>query len=266
MPSPITVGIRLCPKEKGLLTQLNQTLGAFNSASVSIEVKSDEAVATGDIIISPPEGSTYRKLVLERKTASDLLSSVKSDKRYVQQTARMVQLQRNGEAYCGYVAEYDRNKISITDREAIEHQIATSIVLKHHLQWWQTSGERETANLLVALAKKIAKLNHHQEPDDECLALRGACHEKRKGLLRMSAFFPVMLQVIDGVSERRALAIVQKYTSLKTLMNAYAIATDPANLLTDILVPGSKEGKGRKLGATLSARIHQVLYKEQDVE
>lgn len=263
----VTVGIRLCPKEKGLLTHLHQAVKTFISSTIEIDIKSDEAVPTGDIIISPPPTSSYRKVILERKTAADLLSSVKSDKRYIQQTARMVQLQRSGEAYCGYVAEYERNKISMNDRESIEEHISTSIVLKHHLQWWHTSNEQETARLLLALAKKVGILADHKDPSDECLVLRGACHEKRKGLVRMSAFFPVTLQLIDGISERRALAIVQKYDSLRKLVDAYAASTSPQTLLSDIEIPAAaKNGKGKRLGDTLSERIYSLLYKKaQDV-
>lgn len=262
-----TVSIRLCPKEKGLLSHLTAVVGAFTSKTIALDLKSDEALPTGDIIISPPESSSYRKLILERKTAADLLSSVKSDQRYKQQTARMVQLQRSGDAYCGYIAEYKRGKLSEENRTAIEDQIATSVVLKHHLQWWHTEDEKATAQLLVALAKKVGILADAVEPTEEVLVMRGGCVEKktaRKGLLRMSAFFPVTLQLIDGVSEKRALAIVQKYPTLRNLLDAYNQNDAPQRILADIEIPGTGKSKSRKLGDTLSARIYNLLYSNDD--
>ena len=260
-----TVSIRLCPKEKGLLTHLTTAVNAFRSTSIALELKSDESLPTGDIIISPPVASSHRKLILERKTAADLLSSVKSDQRYKQQTARMVQLQRSGDAYCGYVAEYKRSKLSEEHRVSIEDQVATSVVLKHHLQWWQTEDEKGTAQLLVALAKKVGILSDTIEPTDEALILRGGCVEKkasRKGLLRMSAFFPVTLQLIDGVSEKRALAIVRKFPTLRSLLDAYENSDCPQRILADIEIPGTGKSKSRKLGETLSTRIYDLLYSD----
>lgn len=258
-----TVSIRLCPKEKGLLTHLTTAVSAFTSKTISLELKSDEALPTGDIVITPPEASANRKLILERKTAADLLTSVKSDQRYKQQTARMVQLQRSGDAYCGYIAEYKRSKLSDEHRISIEEQIATSIVLKHHLQWWHTEDEKATAQLLVALAKKMGILADAIEPTENALVMRGGAAEKktvRKGQLRMSAFFPVTLQLIDGVSEKRALAIVQKYPTLKSLLDAYSKNDAPQRILADIEIPGTGKSKSRKLGDTLSTRIYSLLY------
>lgn len=262
MSKAIVVSIRLCPKEKSLSSHLVTAVKAFSSKNITLDLKSDETIPTGDIIISP-KSPNHRQLILERKTAADLLSSVKNDQRYKQQTARMVQLQRGGDIHCGYIAEYKRDKLSDGDRICIEDQIATSVVLKHHLQWWHTEDEKGTAQLLVALAKKMGILTDNTEPSEEILVMRGGCVEKkaiRKGLLRMSAFFPVTLQLIDGVSEKRAVAIVQKYPTLRSLYNAYGESDSPRSLLANIEIPGTGSNKSKKLGDALSARIYDLLY------
>jgi len=263
MSKIITVSIQLCPKEKSLLSHLTTAVGKFTSKTVALELTSNEALPTGDIIISPPASSDHRKLILERKTAADLLNSVKSDQRYKQQTARMVQLQRCDNAYCGYIAEYKRGSLSEENRVSIEEQIATSVVLKHHLQWWHTEDEKATAQLLVALAKKVGILTETIEPTEEVLIMRGGGIEKkatRKGMLRMSAFFPVTLQLIDGISEKRALAIVHKFPTLRSLFDAYSKEDDPQRILANIEIPATGKSKSRKLGDTLSARIYNLLY------
>lgn len=228
--------------------------------------------------------NTYVNLLLiERKTISDLLSSIKSDGRYKEQKTRlkaMRDLDKNlrvqyliegifhtqktdryftdidrkivSGAYVGTIVR-DQIPILLTkdfdDTMATLYKICTLII--------------ENPDDFTTLANTLDDTVDTPDNKDYMIPIKIKKSENRDSRWCYLA----ILQQIQGVSDQVAVTIAEHYPNLQSLINAYASAgKDHATLLENIVLPDrklTKTGKLRTIGTALSEHIWISLGKPQ---
>lgn len=155
-------------------------------------------------------------VILERKTLSDLLSSLK-DGRYSEQKKRLMS---SDAVHKGYILEvsspqYDRNFPSII------WQIILRLQFKDRLVCLVTSGIKETELVLLEMVRKFQKdkkmytleNNTNAQPYVESL------HISKKENMTPERCFIMQLCQIPGISFKTASIITQKCSNLSILMD-----------------------------------------------
>lgn len=210
-----------------------------------------EQLVIGDVI--------YRKgsqvlLIMERKTTPDMYSAI-TTKRHPEQRERLKQantfviylLEAYGEGLSSFVPQSAMKMVA----GAVEN-----LILYDNIKVIPTIDLQHSAVTIVNVWKKLSK-----NPDiayrEKTNSVQGIM-ASRKGKI-MENMFKHQLLLIPGVSEKVADVITTCYPSINALTTAYEeLPSDDKtaqNLLADL-----KVGK-KRLGPTLSARIHQIYTK-----
>ena len=200
-----------------------------------------EQLNVGDVVFRNEETKEIL-LICERKTMADLYNSIITG-RYRDQKER---LEKSGCKIC-YIFEniklsFSNLKQSVVIRGAIEN-----LALYHSIPIILTASTSDTACSIDSIRKKLEKNSSFSSS----VTTKFLPAKKKKISENM---FQNQLELISGVSPNIAIKIVEKYKSLRNLMNEYAKAEDKENLLSKIIV-----GK-RKIGPVLSKRIFTTFY------
>lgn len=212
-----------------------------------------------------------RWVLLESKTVTDLVQSL-VDGRYRDQTARLLQVDVPFVFYI-LVGDWTLYHRYSHQRQNVEQAVASAMVhvqLVQKVRFVLVPNEHMVADVLVAIHKHVSAAcemtpESLTAPWTESVELRGA---KRKGNSQ-SIVFAAQLTCIEGVSEERAIAIMTKYPSWSSLLEAYHAVPEHAkreSMLASIRVPTrthQKENRAasttRCLGLTLSRRIYKCV-------
>jgi hypothetical protein len=274
--------VKVDVRESDLLQQINQLL--VNAPIFKNIVVKSEVLPIGDIIIADDKED---KLIIERKSVSDLLASIK-DGRYEEQSYRL-----NGSAYHNhnivYLIEGDVNKVNrFKSDNALASEKLTLYSAMFSLNYYKgfsifrSFSLGETATIICNMAYKLGKdeskkafyqNNNHviqitnlEDTSDE-ISIQQDTSEKeyvsvikkvKKENITPENIGEIMLCQIPGISSVTALTIMEKYKTLPNLIKELEANND---CLKDISSINTK-GQTRKINKTSISNIVKFLLKK----
>jgi ERCC4-type nuclease len=275
--------VKVDVRESDLLQQINQLI--INVPIFKNIVVKSEVLPIGDIIISTDKED---KLIIERKSVSDLLASIK-DGRYEEQSYRL-----NGSPYHNhnivYLIEGDVNKVNrfkSDNAQASEKLTLYSAMFSLNyykgFSVFRSFSLGETATILCNMAYKLGKeeskksfyqntnLNVVPEPSlessEEPIVCSNDVTEKdyvsvikkvKKENITTENIGEIMLCQIPGISAVTALTIMEKFHTLPNLIKELETNND---CLKDVCSTNAK-GQTRKINKTSIANIVKFLLKK----
>ena len=278
--------IKVDTRETALLQQmLSQT--TIIPVFKNIQIKS-ETLPIGDIIIND---GTEDKLIIERKSVSDLLSSIK-DGRYEEQSYRLNGLNHHNHNIV-YLIEGDVNKINrFKSDTAIEKLTLYSAMFSLNyykgFSVFRSFNMEETANIVCNMAYKIGK-DFTKKPyyQNKCMTTIEApttetnenvvisntdeseevqatdkdyisvVKKIKKDNITPDNIGEIMLCQIPGISSVTALAVMEKYKTIPNLIKELELNNET---MKDLSYTNTK-GQVRKINKTCIANIVKFLIK-----
>jgi hypothetical protein len=221
----------------------------------------------GDVILCDDSGE--EKIIVERKSLSDLAASIK-DGRYEEQSYRL-----NGIPHANhnivYVIEGDINRTQ-TFKGRIDKQVLYSAIFS--LNYYKgfsvlrTQSLDETANLMCHMVYKLKKgISENKQPYYQDCVILHASEEKdycnvvkkvKKENITSNNIGEIMLCQIPGVSSTIAMTIMKEFKSLPDLVMKLK---ENNNCLKDISYSNAK-GQTRKVSKTAIENIKSFLTVE----
>lgn len=200
------------------------------------------------------------QLIFERKTISDLNSSIK-DGRYHEQKARLVSNFKRNRII--YILE---GNIPLETSKYIDKNIIYSgllhTIFRDGIFFYRTTGVEDTANFIHELYSRFIK-----NKEEWISFLNGQCaniafepdikvfqNTKKSDNITPNLSFINMLSQIPGCSTKMAKEISLIYNSMSLLINQFCKTDKPEQLLKDIKL------ENRKIGPVLSKRIYYFLF------
>jgi ERCC4-type nuclease len=269
-----------------ILTQVS-TIPVFKN----IKIKS-ETLPIGDIIISD---DTEDKLIIERKTIADLLSSIK-DGRYEEQSYRLNGLKHHNHNIV-YLIEGDVNKVNRFKQDNPVEKLTLysamfSLNYYKGFSVFRSFSLDETANIICNMAYKMDKdltkkpyfkIENDITPlttevttevttlDDSSEEVQvttdkqvtdkdyvGVIKKVKKDNITPDNIGEIMLCQIPGISSVTSLAVMEKYKTIPNLIKELEINNDS---MKDLSYTNAK-GQVRKINKTCIANIVKFLLKK----
>jgi len=268
--------IKIDCREKALLEECNKQQ-LINDSSQFIKIIS-ENIPLGDIIIY--DDNNNEKLIIERKTLSDLAASIR-DGRYNEQSFRLQECSMHNHNII-YLIEGDLRYYKPFKTNIDKNALLSSMVSINYFKGFslfRTITPAETAEWLLQLTKKLHKESaspafyHKNEVcKNEVLdtenteivndSYSSAMKRVKKENINLDNIGEIMLSQIPGVSNASAIAIMKKYLTIQNLIQK--LATDD-KALTNISI-SDKSGKLRKINKTCILNIYKYLLGEKIIE
>lgn len=283
--------IKIDTREQELLTNIKK-LVLFIPIFKQLKVET-ENLPLGDIIIADDK---EEKLIIERKTISDLLASIK-DGRYEEQSYRLNGLEQHNHNII-YLIEGDVNKVNRFKDNQIEKLTSYSAMFSLNyykgFSVFRSFNLDETALIICNMAYKLEKENtsgkkgfytnlkkSNNELDNienanntENIIQNGGDIENeidisdkdyvnvikkvKKDNVTIDNIDEIMLCQIPGISSVSALAIIKKFNTLSNLIKELEVNNE---CLKDINYTNTK-GQIRKINKTCIANIVKFLLKK----
>ena len=271
--------IKVDTRETALLQQM-QTQVSFIPVFKNIQLIS-ETLPIGDIIIN--DGIEDR-LIIERKSVNDLLSSIK-DGRYEEQSYRLNGLNNHNHNII-YLIEGDVNKINRFKADASVEKLTLysamfSLNYYKGFSVFRSFSLEESANIICNMTYKIGKdltkkpfyqnktqieetsdtstiitqLNESDITDKDYI---GVVKKIKKDNITPDNIGEIMLCQIPGISSVTALAVMDKYKTIPNLIKELETNND---CMKDLSYTNAK-GQVRKINKTCIANIVKFLLKK----
>lgn len=210
-----------------------QLITFFQKLDLSIK-----ALTIGDIIIKK---DSKELVIIERKTLSDFLSSIKSS-RYSEQRERL-KLYRTENPHVKIIYMVEGTRFDLFPEKSIIFGAMENLILFHDIYVLFTINTEHTAKTIENMSKKLS------ETDTSSLKESLNLPVTKKAKINENMFL-LQLCLIPGVSRTVAEKIVEKYENLQIFLE-----TKPGiENLADILIAK------RKLGKKLAEKIIQVYW------
>jgi ERCC4-type nuclease len=278
--------IKVDIRESELLVKMNSLIETVNSFK-NIIIKT-ETLSVGDIIIcDDKETNIEEKLIIERKSIADLLSSIK-DGRYEEQSYRLNGLSHHNHNII-YLIEGDVNKNTyFKSRTDAEKQMAYSAMFSLNyykgFSVFRSFSLEETATIVCNMAYKLEKqklsgkneyYKNNMNSIDETLEEKVNIEETdiveksvknyvnvikkvKKDNITPDNIGEIMLCQIPGVSSVTAISIMEQYKNMPNLIKELESNND---CLKNITSTNSK-GQIRKINKTSISNIIKFLLKK----
>jgi len=275
--------IKVDTRESALLQQINNQVSII-PVFKSIKVQS-ETLPIGDIIIND---ETEDKIIIERKSVADLLSSIK-DGRYEEQSYRLNGIEHHNHNIV-YLIEGDINKVNRfkPDNQVEKLTLYSAMFSLNYYKGFslfRSFSLDETANIICNMAYKMGKdltkkpyfLNKTQileiksdespivktsEDSEEAQVTDkhyvGVVKKVKKDNITPDNIGEIMLCQIPGISSVTALAVMEKYKTITNLIKELELNNESMN---DLSYTNSK-GQVRKINKTCIANIVKFLLKK----
>ena len=236
----------------------------FTSSDKNIPI-SFQSLDIGDIqLISQSDNSI--QYIIERKSISDLYSSI-NDGRYREQKARLLgSVSKNRVAYIieGNILDTTL-KLGGLQRKIVQAAIV-NMSLRDNITVYRTSNSIETGMFVELIYKKVSEnpvwlVSQVKESDSEVTESQSYNHlvkTVKKENMTPLICQKVQLAQIPGVSHSMADKVLDNYKSIPHLIEQYNLiesVDEKRKLLQNIQV-----SEKRKLGKVLSARIYDFLF------
>jgi len=282
--------IKIDTRETALLQQMLTQI-SFIPVFKNIQLKS-ETLPIGDIIIND---GTEDKIIIERKSVNDLLSSIK-DGRYEEQSYRLNGINHHNHNII-YLIEGDINKVNRfkTDNKIEKLTLYSAMFSLNYYKGFslfRSFNIEETANIICNMAYKMDKngdskkpfyvnksfetLNeivqanppfvqdggdNNEDPDANPVTEKdyvSVVKKIKKDNITPDNIGEIMLCQIPGISSVTALAVMDKYKTIPTLIKELETNND---CMKDLSYTNTK-GQVRKISKTCIANIVKFLIKK----
>lgn len=215
-----------------------------------------ENLELGDIIIKNDSNETV--LIFERKSLSDLISSIK-DGRYKEQSFRLSHCELDNK-YIYYIIEGNILNFMNKEKEITKKMLFSSILslsYKKGFSILHTSGLVETAEFIVRFYDKI-KLEASEKPEEQPTVnsdtYSDVIKSSKKSNITTSNINEIMLTQIPGISMHVAKTLMLKYKTIKELTNAIC---EDNKCLNAIII--DYDGGKRKISKSVVATLIKFL-------
>ena len=242
------------PGENGVFASLVSALGPEKVTRQRLDI--------GDVHLQVPGG----RIVIERKTFSDFVSSLR-DARYSEQKLRLL-AERERSSAAGermdvvYVIEsrtvhqWDAKTAGVSNAQPFA--ALTKMTLRDGITVLYTATQEDTAAQVAYIYSAALKNGFDAQAQASRVAASGyagACKFSNKRKNADANPFQMMLSTITGCSGAKAAAVADKYPSAASLVRAYEQCSPSQGdaLLADIAV------QGKRLGPALSAKIRTAM-------
>tara|TARA_B100001564_G_C20620079_1_gene661920 strand:+ start:297 stop:1058 length:762 start_codon:yes stop_codon:yes gene_type:complete len=209
----------------------------------------------GDVIIIDENDNNV--LIFERKTISDLLSSIK-DGRYLEQSFRL----QNSSVKNHYITYIIEGSLSETHKDQQNTVISSIYSLSYSKMFsvLRTISVRETAQFLLQYLKKIRKQKDVSMFYENTSSLENKSYTEvikstKKSNVTKENIGEIMLMQIPGLSVNCAKAIMNKY---KNIIDLIVELQENDDCLNDICII-QKNGTSRKISKTAIENIKIYL-------
>ena len=211
--------IKVDYREKKLIGQLLKLKDKNKFNKIGIET---ENLSIGDVIICDDKGK--EKMIIERKTLSDLASSIK-DGRYAEQSYRLngYSMVNHNIVYLleGIIADWPEKKARMTRTPK-----KTLYVTMFSLQYYKgfstinTKNVEETAEYIVRLTDKLSRDKKQCYYDSSCnyVPYASVVKKEKKKNITPENIDTIMLNQIPSVSLKTSQAIIEKYKTIYNLI------------------------------------------------
>lgn len=277
--------IKVDTRESALLQQINNQVSII-PVFKSIKVQS-ETLPIGDIIIND---ETEDKIIIERKSVNDLLSSIK-DGRYEEQSYRLNGLNHHNHNII-YLIEGDVNKVNRfkPDNQVEKLTLYSAMFSLNYYKGFsvfRSFSLDETANIICNMAYKMGKdltkkpyfqnktetemvINESgetalvitsEQSDDLQVTDKdyvGVVKKVKKDNITPDNIGEIMLCQIPGISSVTALAVMEKYKTIPNLIKELELNNES---MKDLSYTNAK-GQVRKINKTCIANIVKFLLKK----
>jgi crossover junction endonuclease MUS81 len=271
--------IKIDYREKDLIQKITTILSSRTSLE-NITLQS-ENLPLGDIIICEDNGT--EKLILERKTLQDLAASIR-DGRYKEQSFRLNEcnLHNHNIMYLieGNLQNYKPflfGKAPI-DKYAILSSFV-SICYYKGFSLYKSNNIDESAEWIIQLAYKIQKeggngyysINEHTTNETTTNETTTTINDDnyssilkrtKKNNITVNNIGEIMLSQIPNVSSAVAIAIMDKFKTIKNLIEALNADKTVLNEIKTV----NKSGQSRKINKTSIENIYNYLIAETPLE
>jgi ERCC4-type nuclease len=221
-----------------------------------------ENLELGDIIIKNDSNETV--LIFERKSLSDLISSIK-DGRYKEQSFRLSHCELDNK-YIYYIIEGNILNFMNKEKEITKKMLFSSILslsYKKGFSILHTSGLVETAEFIIRFYDKI-KLEASEQPEASekpeaqpsvsSDTYSDVIKTSKKSNITTSNINEIMLTQIPGISMHVAKTLMLKYKTIKELTNALC---EDNKCLNAIII--DYDGGKRKISKSVVATLIKFL-------
>lgn len=270
--------IKVDTRETALLQQINNQVSVI-PVFKNIKIQS-ETLPIGDIIIND---ESEDKIIIERKSVNDLLSSIK-DGRYEEQSYRLNGLNHHNHNIV-YLIEGDVNRVNRfkADTQVEKLTLYSAMFSLNYYKGFsvfRSFSLDETANIICNMAYKMGKdptkkpyfqnqseiINNESdnldnESEENQLTEKdyvGVVKKIKKDNITPDNIGEIMLCQIPGISSVTALAIMEKYKTITNLIKELEINND---CLKDLSYTNTK-GQIRKVNKTCITNIVKFLLKK----
>jgi len=269
--------VKVDVRESDLLQQINQLI--VNIPIFKNIIVQSEVLPIGDIIIA--DDTSNDKLIIERKSVTDLLASIK-DGRYEEQSFRL-----NGSQYHNhnivYLIEGDLNKVNrfktdngLGSEKLTLYSAMFSLNYYKGFSVFRSVSLIETATIICNMAYKLGKetrvpfyqnteskdvTENSVEKEEENPTEKDYVHvikKVKKENITPENISEIMLCQIPGISSVTALSIMEKFHTISNLIKELETNED---CLKDICSVNAK-GQSRKINKTSISNIAKFLLKK----
>lgn len=266
--------IKIDYRETDILNKITTLLSLRKLDNIALQT---ENLPVGDIIICTDNGD--EKLILERKTLQDLAASIR-DGRYKEQSFRLNEcnVHNHNIMYLieGNLQQYKPflfGKAPI-DKYALLSSFV-SICYYKGFSLYKSNNVDESAEWIIQLAFKIQKeggkafyktitneLLNNDSQDTRDDSYSSTLKRTKKNNITPNNIGEIMLSQVPCVSSQVAIAIMEKF---KTLKNLIAALNADKTVLRDIKTV-NKSGQSRKISKTSIENIYNYLIAEPPLE
>jgi ERCC4-type nuclease len=243
-------------REVQLYNLINQY--KLNYINIEIEIK---LLDLGDLEIWDDNNILF---ILERKTISDLLSSIQ-DKRYHEQSHRI--LSKFSPAKIIYLIEGILTQYK-DEQKNIVNSCITSLSLEKGFHIFKTASTIESANLILQCVSKLIKLKKQNRKlcfedkiNDEPVLYTTFVKSQKKENISKENIYQLFLCQIPDVSSSSASAVMEYFKNDFSLL-IQTVNNSPEEL--SLILCGNGEKK-RKISKRIVSRIIEFLSSEQNI-
>jgi ERCC4-type nuclease len=244
--------IVLDKREKELLKYCNEALSKQSDETKQKISIIQEELLIGDVLIQTEEKITL--LIIERKTFTDLLASIK-DGRYEEQSHRLINTSGLPTHSIMYLLEGMFSQVNEKDKKIIFSCMASLNYFKG-FSVLRTSTINETGEYIIAFTDKIVrdlekgKVNQNTEQENYCNYVK----KVKKENITPENIGEIILSQIPGISTVTAIAIMKKFSTFPKFI--IELQTNP-DCLNDIT--SDTNGKIRKINKNSIENIKKYL-------
>lgn len=217
----------------------------------------------GDFIV---EIDNIPIVVIERKTLSDLVSSIK-DKRYISQKVKLKDTYSNSSIVYLIEGPFDYNPSVPLYIEGMEkYSVISSIIntqVRDRINVVNTENLEETFDFLVALLIRICKNpTKYKESCGNGIEVKKEDLIKKQKINNKQDMFFFQLTQVPGISAKTAEAFVAKYNNMMEFYKTFTNMNNEEKLKTlkSITIDDTNNNKSRKINSKVAENIVQYMF------